>query len=215
MYVCKYVCMYEYVNPLLLCHYTHLKYVTDKYGCYIAIMSHTAILVNRHIDPKLLHKYIKTQPTAISNSQVITTYVPTKYAPQMAQVCDLCKSGHVQIAVTYVIIYASYECTAVNNQKYWYTYISHLSHMPVKGLLSFFRKHPWSSRKVIGRDQLTAGRDYMKVRNIMHFSGVMWVSTPHLNQYLRAESIIASRSQEEVCLHRASKRGGEWWPNKD
>ena len=44
-------------------------------------MTHTAIIIQGHIDPKFLDTCAKTQPTAVCTSQVIVMYEPATNTP--------------------------------------------------------------------------------------------------------------------------------------
>ena len=44
-------------------------------------MSHTAIILYRHIDPTFLHIPITIQPPAAATSYIIMKYVPETYMP--------------------------------------------------------------------------------------------------------------------------------------
>ena len=70
IYACRYginVCMDEYQVSTFMSLY---KYMTSlkKYGCHMAKISHTAIMLNEHIYLKVWHQCAKTQSTTISTS---------------------------------------------------------------------------------------------------------------------------------------------------
>ena len=85
VYVCVYVrvniCMYIHICPCMyikstpLSLHINLIYVTKEYGCHIANMTYTAIMLKRHINPTFLHTCLKTQKTATDTSYVIVLYV--------------------------------------------------------------------------------------------------------------------------------------------
>ena len=65
------------IASLLHCQCTHIYHVSlTKYGCHLASMCHTAIMLYGHIDSTSLHACAKTQPTAISTLHIIVMHVP-------------------------------------------------------------------------------------------------------------------------------------------
>ena len=69
--------MHACVKSTPMSLYTYLMSL-NKYGCHIANMTHTAITVLGHMDPKFLHMYAKPHPTTISTSDVTAMYRPAK-----------------------------------------------------------------------------------------------------------------------------------------
>ena len=93
--------------------------MTEKYGCHTANASHTAIILNGHADPTILHIYAKTYPTAISTSYVTAMHMPNT---NMLFKCHIyaiskckCELVHRQIGDNYVSIHTSYELNSFTN----------------------------------------------------------------------------------------------------
>ena len=80
-----------------------------------------------------LHKCIKTQPTAISNSHVTALYVLETSISSNASYMLQCKVVHMHIEETYVSIYASYKLTSIKSvtRNTSNTYMSDYWHMPL------------------------------------------------------------------------------------
>ena len=80
----------------------HIIYLFDmalsKYGCHLANMSHTPIMLYGHIDPTFFSHMCQTQPTAISTSYVIVIYVPATNVPLK---CHICKLFHMHVKQLY------------------------------------------------------------------------------------------------------------------
>ena len=99
IYICLYICMYVYVHacisslyPCVTIHTFDMCY-WNIYNCHIANIHHTAIMLNGHMKPTLLHMCAKTQPTTISSSHVIAMYVT---ATNMPLQCIIWNLFHVQ-----------------------------------------------------------------------------------------------------------------------
>ena len=90
-------------------HIFHI--LLNKYAGHISNMSHTTIMLNRHIDLTLLYACAKRQPTAASTSHATAIFVletiPFK--------CHIYQVVHSQIWENYVSLHASYELTSINN----------------------------------------------------------------------------------------------------
>ena len=67
-----------------------------------ANMSHTVTLVFGHIDPTLLHKYVKTQPTAISTIHVIAIYGPPTNVPLSMPHVQISSCAHDRTMLVYI-----------------------------------------------------------------------------------------------------------------
>ena len=106
-----------------------------KYGCHIANMSQTAIILKEHIDLTYLSIATKIQPMSIATPSIISdlftillqNMCQKQISTQIPYMCHICQCLHVQIWDSHVSIYTSYELSAINNV----TNISHYWHMPL------------------------------------------------------------------------------------
>ena len=84
-----------------------------KYGCHIANISQTTIILNGHKDPTHLPTFTKIQPTTILTSHIIAKYMLEKNALK----CHIYAIFANYIMYTwdnYATIYTSYELSAIN-----------------------------------------------------------------------------------------------------
>ena len=85
----------------------------NKYGCHIANISHTVIIINEHIGPTLCihvlnHNWLQLFSLLCMCQRLIWTSNAT-------YICNMCKLVHVQTWENYINIYASYELTVTNS----------------------------------------------------------------------------------------------------
>ena len=85
----------------------------NKCGYHIVNRSHTAIMLNRHSEPSLLHTYAKTQPNTTAKSHYCKTYARTKYPHQTGNIHHIIKLFDVYILWKYYNIYAINELTGI------------------------------------------------------------------------------------------------------
>ena len=135
-YVCMHV--YQVSTPMSLC--THLMCQGTNMTTTLQ-MSHTAITLNRHIDPTFLHK-----STRIRFYIYLTCYcyvwANNKYALLIPHIGHICKLLHIEIRqlcqnICLICTYSNQEC----DHTHWYAYISHYWHMPLN-------KYAWHTAKI-------------------------------------------------------------------
>ena len=117
MYICMHVCVHACVPSLLLWHYTYLMSL-NKYGCYIANMSHIHNGTWAHRCNIFGHVCQKT--TAISTSHVIAMYRPATNRPLNMPHIAISSCAHkTQLCQYKYFIWTlySHQC----DQEYWYT----------------------------------------------------------------------------------------------
>ena len=66
---------------LIVCQIIPLLTLQHKYGCHIENMSHTAIMLNGHVDPTYLPIATRIQSSATASSHIIAKYVPEQICP--------------------------------------------------------------------------------------------------------------------------------------
>ena len=92
----------------------------------------TAIILNGHIDPTVLHTSTKIQPTAsyfTHNCQICSW---NKYASQMPYISHICQLFHVHMRhLCQYLHHIHTHCSPECDQRHWYTSISYYWHMPL------------------------------------------------------------------------------------
>ena len=132
-----------------------------KYGCYIANMSHTTIMLNSHIDPTYLPMSTKIQPTTAATSYINAKYVPEANMPLK---CHICQLLHEQILNNCVSISTSYVFTSINCYThiwhYWHItlnkYTCHTTHLCPTALILYSRSRPHITAHTSQNKQETA-----------------------------------------------------------
>ena len=121
-FLCILLFVFQIMSVLTLQH---------KYGCHIAKMSHTTIMLNRQIVPACLPMSKTAQPTATVTLHIIVKYVPetnmpsnTTYMPNI----PITPCTHTRQLWQY-LYFIWMQCKQQCNQDYCYTYISHYWHM--------------------------------------------------------------------------------------
>ena len=79
----EFMCMivYQILHSLVIVCIFEIS--LNKYGCQIANMNHTAIMLHEHTDSEFLHMCAKRQETPKSASHIIAMYVPAANIPLM------------------------------------------------------------------------------------------------------------------------------------
>ena len=101
--------------PQLTSHWTYIWHMSlNKYGCYIINITHTAIMLNGHIDPTFLPISTKIQPCCTHNQlqqlfhTLLANMLPKQIWISNATYCHICKLVHMTWD-SYVTIYHRYE----------------------------------------------------------------------------------------------------------
>ena len=95
-----------HISTKYIPHYWHIS--PNKYGCYIAVKHHTALIVYGHIDQILMHTCVKTQLNGTATSHAIAIYmcVTIKYVHNL----------HMY-AISFMAIFGGYMCINVAHMK--------------------------------------------------------------------------------------------------
>ena len=125
IYVKYLTCMYRWCMQMHMPHvkslaptiwqgvlYTYLTYFTEQIWMPHPNIAQMANMLNGHIYPILLHRYTKTQPTAVSTSPVIAKYVLERNMPTKLDTCAI-------YAKNLTCIY----------EWYMYMYVPHMKHV--------------------------------------------------------------------------------------
>ena len=110
------------------CHCTHVWHVSlNQYGYHITNMSYTAIMLNGHMDPTIVHRCAKTQQTLISNAHVIAIYVSERNMAWKL-ICCICQIFEGLIWKIYNICMPHMMCqSSFMQQGALYTYLTYIT----------------------------------------------------------------------------------------
>ena len=97
--------------------HTHISHISlNKYGCHIANLSHTAIMLKwTYIHNSFAYMCYNTTICNIYFTCHYYVYDNDKYATQMLHIWYIYKLVHMQIGENCLYICASYELTAINS----------------------------------------------------------------------------------------------------
>ena len=110
------------------CHCTHVWHVSlNQYGYHITNMSYTAIMLNGHMDPTIVHRCAKTKQTLISNAHVVAIYVPERNMAWKLM-CHICQIFDGLIWKIYNIYMPHMMCqSSIMQQGALYTYLTYIT----------------------------------------------------------------------------------------